>query len=212
MTTTIVRDPRLVDRRLQREFGTDRQCLVRIVKAAVAARAQANDDAPRSAASYYAWAEATTMLRQLFRRQGWDRNDQNGIETVDHHRRKIKIAVLSTDSGTCNDNRSPRNRTIKGAASEKLVDLNSQYELFRSEEMGPLAETQYTLWYLCIHDDGSDVRAELSRPIEFAAGYVSEFGERIFILQRGDWERVILEPSEDDEQQHDLLEIDVRRR
>lgn len=212
MTAIILRDPRLVDRRLRQEFGTDRRCFIEIVKAAVAARAQATDDAPRSAGSYYAWAEATSMLRRLFRRQGWDKDSEDGIETVVDHERKIKIAVMSTDRGTADQGRSPRNRTIKGTASERLVDLNSQYEFFRREEMGPTSESQHTLWYLCIHDDGSRVRAELSRPIEFAAGYVSKFGERIFLLQGGDWEEVVLASPDDDDLHDDGLEIDVRRR
>ena len=58
--------------------------------------------------------------------------------------------------------------------------------------MGPHKEPPYSLWYLCIYDNGSKVRAELSRPIEFTAGYISKFIERIFILKDGDWEKVVL--------------------
>ena len=87
MTTEIHSNPRIVDRRLRQYFDTDRQQLIEIVKAAVAARAQSTDDSPRSAASYYAWAAATTRLRQMFRRMGWQKGDENGIETVIEHER-----------------------------------------------------------------------------------------------------------------------------
>lgn len=212
MTTEIHSDPRIVDRRLRQYFDTNRQQLIEIVKAAVAARAQSTDDSPRSAASYFAWAAATTRLRQMFRRMGWDKGDENGIETVINHGLMKQIAVMSTDSGTTNFGRSPRNRTIKGSASEKIVDLNNQYELFKRDEVGPLKEPPYTLWYLCIYDNGSKVRAELSCPVEFTAGYISKFSERIFILQEGDWEKVILAPPGDRPAQDDDLEIDVRRK
>lgn len=212
MTAEIHSNPRIVDRRLRQYFDTDRQQLIEIIKAAVAARAQSTDDSPRSAASYYAWAAATTRLRQMFRRMGWEKSDENGIETVIEHERKKQIAVMSTDSGTADRDRSPRNRTIKGPASEKIVDLNNQYELFKLDEMAPHEDAPYSLWYLCIYDNGSKVRAELSRPVEFTAGYISKFSERIFILEDGDWEKVVLTlPEEQPAQDHDL-QIDVRRK
>ena len=212
MTAIVLRDPKLVDRRLRQEFGVDTECLVEIVRAAVAARAQSTDDSPRSAGAYYAWSAATTRMRQLFRPQGWYKNDANGIETVVDHEGRIKIAILSTDRGTADEERTPRNRTEKGSASERLVNLNSQYELFKDSEMGHLRELKCTLWYLCIFDDGSKVRAELSRPVDFLDGFVSAFRERIFILRDGDWERVSLAPPDDDAPRYDELDIVVRRR
>ena len=212
MTAEIHRDPRIVDRRLRQYFDTDRQQLIEIIKASVAARAQSTDDSPVSAASYYAWAAATMRLRQIFRRTGWEKGYENGIETVIERERKKQIAVMSTDSGTADINRSPRNRTIKGPASEKVVDLNNQYELFKRDALGPHTEPPYSLWYLCIYDNGSKVRAELSRPIEFTAGYISKFIERIFILEDGDWEKVILVPLDNRPAHDDDLRIDVRRK
>ena len=148
----------------------------------------------------------------MFRRMGWEKGDENGIEIVIEHERKKQIAVMSTDSGTADRNRSPRNRTIKGPASEKVVDLNNQYELFKRDETGPHKGPPYSLWYLCIYDNGSTVRAELSRPVEFAAGYISKFSERIFILEDGDWEKVVLAPPDEQPAQDDDLIIDVRRK
>ena len=212
MAAVIVRDPRLVDRRLRQEFSTNRQTLVEIIVVAVAARARCTADSPRSAGSYYAWAEATTRLRQKFRPHGWGKGNEEGIETVANHKRKLKIAILSTDEGTADVSRLPRNRTVKGPASERVVDLNNQYELFDTKEMGPVVESQYSMWYLCIYDDGRRVRAELSRPVEFAGGYVTRFSERIFLLQDGDWEKVVLTLPDAATTQHGDFRIDVRRK
>ncbi len=212
MIAVITRDPRFVDRRLQRDFDTTREQLIEIVKAAVAARGQSTDDSPRSAAAYYAWAAATTRLRQVFRQKGWDKGDENGIETVVCHERKTQIAVLSTDRWTADERRPPRNRTIKGPASEKIIDLNEQFEFFSPEEMGQIASSPYALWYLCIYDNGSKVRAEISKPIEFLGGYITKYSERIFLLQEGDWEKVTIAPFGDDTAASDDLEINVRRK
>ena len=212
MTTLIVHEPRQVERRLRQEFGTNRRTLIDIVAVAVAARARCTTNSPRSAGSYYAWAAATTRLRQVFRPEGWDKGDGDGIETVVNHERKIKIAVLSTDHGTADINRRPKNRTIKGPASERVVELNNQMELFTLGEMGPIAESPYSMWYVCIYDDGSSVRAELSKPVTFSGGFITQFSERIFVLQDGDWEKVVRTLSDKAPEQYDDLKIDVRRK
>jgi hypothetical protein len=206
----IHRDRRTVDRRLSQYFNSTRGQWIEIVKAAVQARARCTDDFPKSAPGYYAWEAATTRSRQMFRREGWQKDDENGIEIIVNHDLKQKIGVVSTDCGTCDPTRSPRNRTPKGAAQSKVIDLNNQYEMFKRGEMGPYKETPCSLWYLCIFDDGKKVRAEISRPSEYAHNYIIKFSERIFILQDGDWEKVLLEQPRGPDPQD--FEINVRRK
>ena len=107
--------------------------------------------------------------------------------------------MLNADSGTCDHMRTPKNRTLKGGQSEKIVDLNNQGELFPPEVMAKLKEPLLSMWYLCIFDDGEKIRAELSRPSEYQGGYVTKFSERIFILQNGDWEKVAIDFDQDGE-------------
>lgn len=211
MTAVIHSDPRTVDRRLSQYFNSTRDQWVEIVKAAVAARARCTDDSPKSAPGYYAWEAATTRSRQMFRREGWVKGEENGIETIVNHGLKKKIAILNTDHGTCDKNRSPKNRTLKGSAQDRVIDLNDQYEMFKAGEMRKLAESPYSLWYLCVFDDGAKVRAEVSRPSEFYMGYIIKFNERIFILNDGDWEKIVLAtpaPLQPDQE----FEINVRRK
>jgi len=118
--------------------------------------------------------------------------------------------VMNTDAGTADVTRSPLNRTRKGPAAEQVIDLNNQFEMYKREEMAADIEPPYSLWYLCQHDDGKKVRAELSRPVEFSASYVVKFSERIFILEDGDWERIRLTPPAEDKPPP--LEINVRRK
>jgi hypothetical protein len=209
MAAIIHSDRRTVDRRLSQYFNSTRDQWIEIVKMAVAARARCTEDSPKSAPGYYAWEAATTRSRQMFRREGWHKGDEDGIETIVNHDLKKKVAILNTDIGTCDKNRSPRNRTPKGPAQERVMDLNNQYELFRVHEVRSFKEPPYSLWYLCVFDDGKNVRAELSRPSEYLSSYIVKFNERIFILQAGDWEKVLLaEPPNEGPQ----VQIHVRRK
>lgn len=210
MAAIIHSDPRTCDRRLRQYFNSTRDQWIEVVKAAVAGRARCTENNARSAPGYYAWDAATARARQIFRREGWEKGDHHGIETIWNRDLRKMIAVVNTDAGTCEDARSPRNRTLKGPASEAVVDLNSQGLLFTRDEMGPAADLPYSLWYLCIFDDGERVRAELSQPVKYKAGFVIEYRERIFILRDGEWEKVAIEaPANDMEQE---LEIDVFRK
>ena len=78
--------------------------------------------------------------------------------------------------------------------------------------MGPIASSPYILWYLCIYDSGSKVRAEISRPVEFLGGYITKYSERIFLLQEGDWEKVAIVPFGDNTTNDEDFEINVRRK
>jgi hypothetical protein len=210
MPAIIHSDRRTVDRRLSQYFNSTRSQWIDIVKAAVAARARCTDDSPKSAPGYFAWEAATTRARQMFRREGWEKGSEDGIETIVNHDLKKKVAVLNTDAGTADRTRTPMNRTPKGPAQQKVMDINDQYEMFKRGEMGPVEEVPYSLWYLCIHDDGGRVRAEISRPSEFSGSYILGFAERIFILEDGDWEKVLLETPADDGSKD--IEITVRRK
>ncbi|HXA39507.1 MAG TPA: hypothetical protein VNW53_10940 [Phenylobacterium sp.] len=210
MAALIHSDPRVCDRRLRQYFNSTREQWIEIVKSAVAARAGCTENDARSAPGYLAWNAGTVRARQIFRREGWEKGDHNGIETIWNSDLKKMVAVMNTDAGTCDTTRTPRNRTLKGSASEQIADFNSQGLLFKREEMGPLDEAPYSLWYLCIHDDGGKVRAELSMPIEYQGGYVTKFSERIFILRDGEWEKIILETDVDAD--HQDFEINVRRK
>lgn len=209
MVAVIHRD-RIADRRLAQYFNSTRDQWVEIVKSSVAARARCTPDNAKSAPGYYAWDAATARMRQIFCREGWTRGYHNGIETIFNDEFKRMVAIMNTDWRTCDPLRSPRNRTEKGPACEGVVDLNGQFEMFRRADMGAPKERPYSFWYFCIFDDGKSVRAELSTPIEYSDRYLIDFSERIFILNPGDWEKVIVRPAADAGAQD--YKIDVRRK
>jgi hypothetical protein len=210
MAAIIYADPRQADRRLAQYFNSTRAQWVEVVKASVGARGGCTTNNARSAPGFYAWDAGITQMRRIFCREGYEAACEDGIELIVNRELNRKITVMNTDAGTADSSRSPRNRTLKGPANEKVTDLNNQIEMFKSGEISSAPEDHCAIWHLCIFDDGKQVRAELSRPVLFKSGYFAKFSERIFILQDGDWEKVTLTAPAPEV--HQDLEINVRRK
>ncbi|SFS87015.1 hypothetical protein [Methylobacterium sp. yr668] len=145
-------------------------------------------------------------------RDGWERETLDGIEVIKHPALRLRVSVMNATSDTGLTYGSPRNRTPKGAAAGRVVDLNGQMELLPDHDRGKpaMAHDGFSIWYLCVHDDGGEVRAELSRPTEFDSDHFVAFNERIFILGQGEWDDVQWTgPDQDDGEE---FEVDVRRK
>lgn len=214
MASVIYAHPYDRDERLNR-LGTSREDWIEVVKACVAGRSGSTDNDAASAGGYLAWLLGTRRMREIFRAKELEKESLNGIEAVTNHKRKTRFAVVNTDVGTADRDRSPKNRTCKGPASERVVDLNNQYELGLCAPDGKVLTREdagdgYVLWYLCVFDDGNTVRAELSSPVEFKSGFFKKFSERIFIIGPDEWDAIIL--SEPDDEADDDYDIDVSRK
>ena len=169
-----------------------RHGLLEVVRAVVAGRAGSTYNNARSSAGYNAWDYGVRRLREVFReRSDWVKYEENGVEGIVDHHTRIKVTVVSTDSA-CDPIHSPRNRTPKGPATEKIVDLSAQPSLFPID--GTLESADgYQFWEICVADDGNNVTAELSRPILFQSNHFLKFSERIFLVGPGEWEKVGIE-------------------
>ncbi len=66
------------------------------------------------------------------------------------------------------------------------------------------------LWFLFVSIDGSDIRAELSRPRAIADGQFAGFHERIFILKQGDLDKFSL--AFDDDGPVDVPEVVISKK
>lgn len=198
------------DRRL-RQLRLDRKSLIEVVKAMVSARANCSDNDAKSAPGYLSWNAGVRQMRDLYLRRGWERETLDGIETIKHSEAKIRVTVVNTDEDTGRMQGSPRNRTPKGPAAARVVDLNGQIEMFPGDPAGkPATDSDgCSIWHLCVFDDGANVRAELSRPVEFDSHYFVKFSERIVILGEGEWREIDWTPSDVDDDGEP--EVDVRR-
>ena len=196
-----------------RELGCEYEDLIEVVRAGVAGRAGCTANDPISAPGYEAWRFGTRCLRERFlRKEGWESDNTLNIESIVHRERGIRISFVNADEGTGMPLRSPRNRTPKGVATESVTDLNGQLELG-----GPIPRladaaqsAEFETWHLCVFDDGAQVRAELSRPVEFASGHFVKFAERILLLQDGDWDGLGTDMLDDDIGPD--IELSIRRK
>jgi hypothetical protein len=212
MAAVIHADPRECYRRLSQYFNSTRDQWIEVVKAAVAARASCTDDNPVGAPGFRAWDAGTARMRRIFRKEGWDKDDTDGIPSIIHRELEKKVIVMNTDIGTADPACSPKNRTVKGPGTEKIADLNNQLEMFKRRELSGEPTDLIATWHLCIFDDGKLVRCELSRPVLFKSGFFLLFSERIFILRPGEWEKVSIATPSDQPDSGQEFHIDVRRK
>lgn len=195
MVAIIHEVPRECDRRLSQGFNSTRDQWISVVKAMVAARGSCTSNNPKASPGYFAWDGGVTRMRQIFCREGYYSEVDDGVELIANRDLHKKITIMNADMGVCDRTRSPRNRTRKGPAGDKMTDLNNQYELIRREHPRDIDKNLFELWQLCVSDDGKTVCAELSRPIEFKSNYFIKYSERIWIIRPGEWERIAIESS-----------------
>jgi hypothetical protein len=210
MNNVVYKESWNTKRRLS-ELGLTREQLIDVVKASVAGRGDCTDNDPPSAPGWSSWRYGIRRLREIFRREGWDKDDTGQLSTIANHERRIKIAVCNTDDGTAIEDRIPRNRSRKGVISERVTDRNATPYMFpEMEEDAARNTSDYLTWYLCIYIEDDRVRAELSCPSAFEAGYFTRYSERIFILNGDDWKG--LDFSERNEDSGPDFDVEVRRK
>lgn len=167
-------------------FGVSRDELMRIVEMAVGGRADAVPNDPITAAGLFSYIHGTRGLREVFIPKGWDKDNTKNIESVVHPESGIKIIFQNVDLA-CDDDRSPKALSGKGLASEEIIDLSTAF-LFQEMENDRQKFLNRTVWFFCVSAKDEDIRAELSLPVGIKSGQFSGFAERIYILQRGEWD------------------------
>jgi hypothetical protein len=150
-----------------------------------------NDPAGTRGWTVYRWG--VRGLREKFRSKGWSVDSTGNLETLVHHALKIRIAVLNTDDGTCDENRIPCNTNEKGPNSERAALANADM-LPGAEDWPetkadgtPAVTPEYETWHLCVYVRDDDLRAELSLLNKFSAGYFLDAAERIFLVKPSEW-------------------------
>jgi len=220
MRAIILATPIEVDGRLS-DFGLARDQLIEIVQAMVAARAECTDNDPPGAPGWSSWRFGTRRAREVLRSYGWLKDETDQLSTIINHSLGMRIAVANTDdaTGVASVSVSPQNRSKKGTATDRAVDGN-QKSLF--DDLPPDGKVvlfkprerhskTYATYYLCVFNEGEDVRAELSYPVEVTNGFFVGFSERIILIKPGEWP-----PSPSDKRDADdgetEFDIPVRRK
>lgn len=179
-----------VDAKLASTFGISRAQLVSVVREVVAARADAVEDDPLSAAGQFAYIYGTRNLRAVLRRAGWLRYRRDNMELAKHPERELMVAYQSVDLA-CSEHHTPMAVSGKGAGAARVIEESAL--LFNEEEMGvqrATAEVATGMWFFCVSVSEDDVRAELSLSDGIENGNFRPFVERIFVMKKGDWEKL----------------------
>lgn len=150
-----------------------------------------NDPAGTRGWTVYRWG--VRGLREQFRSSGWSVDSTGNLETLVNHAIKMRVAVLNTDDGTCNEARLPRNTNEKGPNSERAALANADMLPGAAAwpqikpDGSPAVTPEYDTWHLCIYVRDDELRAELSLLNKFEAGFFSGASERIFLVKPGEW-------------------------
>jgi hypothetical protein len=176
------------------ERGTSRKLMVAVVEAMHAAKSECTDYDPVGSRGWRAWQMGTRRNREVHIGIGdWKKDETDQVPSIVSKKLGIRIVVCNTDDGTCIEDSSPQNCSKRGVGAERAVDTNldqlslfekldSQVDKVVSIRQVETSEGSMVTFYLCVHIEGDEVRAELSCPIKFESGYFGKFVERIFIV------------------------------
>ena len=93
------------------------------------------------------------------------------------------------------------------AARSKTTDIAE----FEAEDQAKYKKENAALWYLFVHINGDDVRAELSFPKHIEDGQFKGFNERIYIIKPGEWASMMPKVDDNEPPAQDF-EINVTRK
>lgn len=198
------------------ELGLSRALLLEVVDACVAADGDCTANDPPMARGLKVYFAGVRRLRELLGPMEWEKDDSGGFSTVLNHSRRVKLAFMNTDGGTCNSAAAlPLNRSRKGPNSEKAASTNQgllpgiEWPTLRADGTRPAGD-DYATWHVCVHIEGDRVRAELALLSGFEGGFFTDCHERIFLINDGEWDGGF-GPGPDDDLGPEI-EVEVRRK
>lgn len=192
--TIILREPWEVDPRLielglgsvEKDLGSvDKPIQVRkklLTVVAIAANEVANVTPHHcaNAAGTLAYQHGTWALRNEFvePKSKWTLERPNNVEAIWNESLKVRVVFCNVDIA-CDDDRSPKPRSEKGAGAERVCSGNLFGSLPRYAPRQYAGEATY---YLMVDERGA---AELTRPV-VSSGTFSAYVERIYLTDGSD--------------------------
>jgi hypothetical protein len=200
-----------VGRRLEELGFANKESLLEVVRACVAAQGGCTDNDPPGAPGYESWRFGVRRAREIYRPLGWEKDDAGGYSTIVNRANRIRMAILNSTDGAGMLDGIPQNRSKKGACSERAAVTNAQFVLPGSEvwDVPDARFEDFATWHLCVYISGDDVRAELSLLNDFEAGYFTGVHEKIILVGDGDWKKINFK---DDDDTGPEIDVTIRRK
>lgn len=186
--------------------------IIAVSRGYLAAISRTSNDAP-NAAGFYQWNETLRALREELAVFEFTRSSTRGYSTALRSDKRMAIAVSSGDEGTGIAGANPSTKQVKGPCTVAAVSSNAaQLELFPDAVLMPPPardEIECLTWLLLFHASGTELRAELSLPVNVdEGGQIRAWRERIILpSQPLDTAFTIPEPDFGPE-----VEIEIQRR
>lgn len=199
----------VVDRLSQ--LGFDREGLIEVVKAMVAAHSGCTANDPPNAPGFESYRIGVRVSREIFMPKGWDKDNAGNFCTILNPHTRTRLAVMNSDDGAGLADRVPQNKSRKGAYSERAAAIN---QLCLADDW-PIPDDvrdtrDYKTFHLCVFISERAVRAELSLLNEFEGGYFTDVFEKIILVGDGDWDKIDFGGRDSDA--GDDFDVEVRRR
>lgn len=189
MPFVVIKEPIEVDNRLHKLL-TSRENLLEVVNAMVSARRECTDFDPSGSRGWRGWQMGTRRNREIHCPvDGWEADNSDQIASILNKKIGVRIFVSNTDDGTCVEDSRPKNRSKKGAATDRAA-AESQASMFEFMDAPIITRlhskfedgTSICTYVLCVFHEGDEVRAELSCLLLTNNGFFEKFGDRIFIV------------------------------
>jgi hypothetical protein len=188
----VITNPVEVGNRLE-ELHLTREQILDVVDAMVSAKADCTPNDPAGAPGWSAWRMGVRRLREVVGTQdGWEKDEVDQIPGVINKELGIRLTVANTDdaTGLKLEDRRPQNWSRKGAATDRIMQVNQGSFMGALEESLKVVQLKPTpkeyrpivTWYICTYCEGDEFRAELSCPAGLDNGYFTDFIERIVIV------------------------------
>lgn len=186
--TFVISDPLNAEQELS-QLGLKLPVARKVARAASAARASALEIDVSFAPGMLSHIHGNRHLRLELLPLGWRMGRFNNVESVINDELGIQIIFQNVDMACVSDH-SPQAISGKGSGSRQLVQNGLQSELWEQPANPPADASQVnskrgvtpSVWMFCVSDDGTRLRAEISKPSSFEGDQFEDFSKRIFVL------------------------------
>lgn len=162
-------------------LGLDFDKLIEVVRYADAERALCTANDPRGFDLITMNARAARGLREQFCGDRWEFDETDNQAGIRNPHTKVRVIHCNFDRHAGNHLADPTNLTEKGTASRTKVACN-RTAWIPGLPVPQEDEVEFVTYVLGTHFDEDGLRAELSRPKNFAFGRYTRFSERIILL------------------------------
>lgn len=213
----ILKNAEDVDHRLG-QLHLDREGLLEVLRLIFAEHGLCNENDPAGTKGNTVYRWGVRGLREIYRSKGWTIDQTGNLETIVFHGSKLRVAVINTDEGTCDECvDAPRNTNEKGPNSERAALANASmlpgaedWPVMKKDGT-PAVTPEYDTWHLCVYVRDDELRAELSLLTQFASGYFCNSAERIFLVKPGEW-KVLADETPEPGSDATVINFDVIRK